>query len=565
MTLVSFEQYGFRYRRSTRPALSDIDIAVAEGELLGVVGPSGAGKSTLAASIGAFIPSLIKGETTGRLVVDGQSTEAVSPRDLAGIVGTVFQDFESQIFSSRVDVETAFGPENLGLARHEIVSRVNRSLAAVSLSEKKDRVPSDLSGGEKQRLVIASILAMEPKILVFDEPITDLDPEGQREVLELLERLLTDRHKTAILVDHESDHLAAADRIAVLAGGKLVSAGAPLDIFRDRALLKKYRLKPLAHVEILSALGVSDAPLSIADAIPIVRRLQRPFDRTITERILKRDDDRTKVYGAPVIEADNLSFSYGKNRIISNLDLVIRQREFVALVGPNGSGKTTLVKQMNGLLSPQKGRVLLYGKPPASYGVREISEAIGFVHQNPDRMIFAERVFDEAAFGLLVRNVPKQTIERKVSEVLSVVGLGDRRDDDPFLLTKGERQRLAVAATLAVGPKVLILDEPTTGLDYGEIIDMMNLLVSLNERGHTIICITHTMDVVAEFCHRMIILGSGSIIADGSVRDVFSREAALDRGKIVPPPAVRLGIASGFVTLTAREFIECVGMGGVHE
>ena len=208
---------------------------------------------------------------------------------------------------------------------------------------------------------------------------------------------------------------------------------------------------------------------------------------------------------------------------------------------------------------------MLYGKPPASYGVSEISEAIGFVHQNPDRMIFAERVFDEAAFGLTVRNVPRQTIERKVSEVLSVVGLGDRSDDDPFLLTKGERQRLAVAATLAVGPKVLILDEPTTGLDYGEIIDMMNLLVSLNERGHTIICITHTMDVVAQFCHRIIILGSGSIVTDGPVREVFSRQAALDRGKIVPPPAVRLGIANGFVTLTAQEFIECIGTVGAHE
>ncbi len=205
----------------------------------------------------------------------------------------------------------------------------------------------------------------------------------------------------------------------------------------------------------------------------------------------------------------------------------------MALVGPNGSGKTTLVKQINGLLRPQTGRVLVSGRPPASYSVREISEVIGFVHQNPDRMIFAERVFDEAAFGLVVRNAGREAIERKVSEVLSVVGLEHKAQEDPFLLTKGERQRLAVAATLAVGPQVLILDEPTTGLDYGEIVDMMNLLTSLNERGHTVICITHNMDVAArllppdgrpgvgvDYRRRV---GEGSLLAAGRPRPGHDR------------------------------------------
>jgi energy-coupling factor transporter ATP-binding protein EcfA2 len=557
--LVSFEHYGFKYRRAREWSLADIDLAVAEGEFLGVVGPSGAGKSTLAASIGAFMPSLIKGEVTGRLVVDGRETTETSPRDLAGIVGTVFQDFESQIFSSRVDVETAFGPENLGLSRNEILSRVKKSLESVHLIEKKDRVPSDLSGGEKQRLVIASILAMDPKILVFDEPITDLDPEGQRDVLLLLGRLLRERSRTAILVDHESEHLVTADRVGVLAGGRLVGIGTPREIFCDGALVTKYRLKPLAHIQILSSLGVTNPPLSIADTIPILKNLNRPFDHGKIDRVLQRDHERADAYGAALIETDGLSYSYGKNRVISNLDLVIREREFVALVGPNGSGKTTLVKQINGLLSPEKGRVLISGRPPKSYSVREMSEVIGFVHQNPDRMIFAERVFDEAAFGLVVRNTDRRTIEKKVLEVLSVVGLGDKVDEDPFLLTKGERQRLAVAGILAVGPQVLILDEPTTGLDYGEIVDMMNLLKTLNELGHTVICITHNMDVAAGYCHRMIILERGAIIADGSVREVFSRPEALDRGMIVPPGAVQMGIAHGFVTLTAREFLECIG------
>ncbi len=556
---VSFERYGFRYKRAHNWALSDIDLAVADGELLGIVGPSGAGKSTLAASVGAFMPSLIKGEIRGRVVVDGRETAAGSPRDLAGIVGTVFQDFESQIFSSRVDVETAFGPENLGLSRREILSRVKRSLASVRLTDKKDRVPSDLSGGEKQRLVIASTLAMEPRILVFDEPITDLDPEGQRDVLLFLERLLRERQVTAILVDHESDHLVHADRVGVLAGGRLVAVGTPREIFGDGGLLTKYRLKPLAHIEILSALGIDNPPLSIADAIPLLKGLNRSFDQKRTERILERERVRASRYGTPLIQMDDVSFSYGKNRVISDLDLVIREREFVALVGPNGSGKTTLVKQMNGLLSPETGRVLISGRPPRSYSVREISEVIGFVHQNPDRMIFAERVFDEAAFGLSVRNVDRDTIQRRVSEVLSVVGLGDKADEDPFLLTKGERQRLAVAATLAVGPQVLILDEPTTGLDYGEIVDMMNLLRNLNDHGHTVICITHNMDVAAGYCHRMIILEAGSIIADGPVREIFSRGKALERGMIVPPAAVQMGAANGFITLTAQEFIECMG------
>jgi len=557
---ISFTGYGFRYKRARQWALTGIDLSIGRGELLGILGPSGAGKSTLAASIGAFIPHLIKGEVSGRLLVEGMETATHSPRDLAGVVGTVFQDFESQIFSSRVDVETAFGPENLGLSRDEIVSRVQRSLALVSLTEKKDHVPTDLSGGEKQRLVIASILAMEPKILVFDEPITDLDPEGQKEVLLLLERILTEKRRTALLVDHESEHLVNADKVAVLADGRLVTVGTPAEIFRDETLVARYRLKPLAHVQILSALGVKDPPLSVPEAVLTLRTLRRPFDQSRIDKLLGSEAKRADAYGPPLIEIDNLSFSYGKNRVIPGLDLVIREREFVALVGPNGSGKTTLVKHINGLLSPDGGRVLISGKPPKSYKVREISEMIGLVHQNPDRMIFSERVFDEAAFGLVVRNVDQVTIKKRVSDVLSVVGLADRADDDPYLLTKGERQRLAVAATLAVGPRVLILDEPTTGLDHGEIVDMMDLLAGLNERGHTVICITHNMDVAARYCHRTIILAGGSIIADGPTRDVFARERSLDRGMIVAPPAVRMGIANGFVTLSAQEFIACTGV-----
>jgi energy-coupling factor transporter ATP-binding protein EcfA2 len=560
--VISFEGYGFRYKRARESALAGIDLAVGRGELLGIVGPSGAGKSTLAASVGAFIPHLIKGDVSGRLLIDGVDTLSLSPRDLAGVVGTVFQDFESQIFSSRVDVETAFGPENLGLDRDEIVSRVRRSLALVSLAEKKNRVPAELSGGEKQRLVIASILAMEPRVLVFDEPITDLDPEGQSEVLALLERILGENRRTALLVDHESEHLVGADRVAVLAAGRLARVGTPAEIFGDDDLLAKYRLKPLAHVQILKALGVKEPPLSIEEAVSVLNGLRVPFDRERVNGLVRGDAERDASYGPPLIEIDHLSFSYGNNRVISGLDLTVREREFVALVGPNGSGKTTLVKQINGLLSPDEGRVLVSGRPPRSYGVREISEMVGFVHQNPDRMIFSERVFDEAAFGLVVRNADRATIEKRVSDVLAVVGLGDRADDDPYLLTKGERQRLAVAATLAVGPRILILDEPTTGLDNGEIDDMMNLLSTLNGRGHTVICITHNMDVVARYCHRLVVLAGGSIVADGTTRAVFRRQETLDRGMIVAPPAVRMGIANGFVTLSAREFIACTGGAG---
>ncbi len=359
-------------------------------------------------------------------------------------------------------------------------------------------------------------------------------------------------------MDHESEHLAGADKVAVVAGGRLVTVGTPAGIFRDEALVARYRLKPLAHVQILAALGVKEPPLSVTDAVSVLGGLGRPFNQKKVDRLIESQARRTVAYGPPLIEIDNLSYSYGKNRVISGLDLVIREREFVALVGPNGSGKTTLVKQVNGLLSPEAGRVLLSGKPPKSYGVREISEIIGIVHQNPDRMIFAERVFDEAAFGLVVRNADRATVEKRVAEVLSVVGLDDRVDDDPYLLTKGERQRLAVAATLAVGPRVLILDEPTTGLDHGEIVDMMDLLKRLNERGHTVVCITHNMDVAARYCHRMIVLAAGSIVADGSVRDVLSRGESLKKGMIIAPPAVRMGIANGFATLSAQEFIACM-------
>ncbi len=306
---------------------------------------------------------------------------------------------------------------------------------------------------------------------------------------------------------------------------------------------------------------MKNAPLGVPEATAALKKLAYTLDKERTREIAGGDAKRSSSYGVPLIEMEHVSFAYGENRVISDLSLAVREREFVALVGPNGSGKTTLVKQINGLLAPMGGSVLLSGKPPKAFGVRGLSETVGIVHQNPDRMIFSERVFEEVAFGLIVRNEKKERIARKVSEVLSVVGLADKADDDPFLLTKGERQRLAVAATLAVGPKILILDEPTTGLDHGEIVDMMNLLASLNGRGHTIICVTHNMDVVAHYCYRMVVLSGGEIIADGTVREVFGNERVLKRGDIIAPPEVQMGRALGFVTLSSSEFIACAKRG----
>jgi cobalt transport protein ATP-binding subunit len=556
---VSIEGLAYRYRGQQKPALKGIDLEVAEGEFVVVMGPSGAGKSTLCVSLNGLIPHFFKGKMEGEVRVGGRSTREGKVGEFAQEVGLVFQDFEAQLFSTNVALEVAFGPENFSVEREEMIERVERVLRQVRLEGFEKRTPATLSGGQKQRLAIASVLAMEPRILCLDEPTTDLDPVGKLGIFEIAEGLKDRDDVTLIVVEHETEETLEADRIIVLRDGEIVADRPAREVLRDVELLEESSVMPLQVTRFFHEMGLwqGQLPLTPQEGLAEFRRRGWLVSPDRHGRLVEADGKREEGYGEPVIEVKGLTHRYPNGVVaLEGVDLTVRKGEFLAVLGQNGSGKTTLVKHFNGLLKPTEGTVRVGEDETTEQGLRRLGQSVGYVFQNPDHQIFSDTVSDEVAFGPKIRGMEESEIKERVEEALAAVGLERRGDEDPFGLTKGERQRVAVASVLAVRPEVLILDEPTTGLDYAEQRSMMDLIKSLNEAGSTIIVVTHTMWVVAEYAHRALVVRDGKIFLQGTVREVFAEEDELHDAALRPPHIVSLGNALGYPVLSVEEIIE---------
>jgi energy-coupling factor transport system ATP-binding protein len=484
--------------------------------------------------------------------VFGEPTLGSSVAELARHVGLVFQDFEAQLFSTNVELEIAFGLENFAVPVDEIRSRVGEMLELVGLRGLERREPATLSGGQKQRLAIASVLALRPRVIVMDEPTTDLDPIGKGQVFSVARRL-RERGTTLVVVEHEVEEVIGADRIAVVDDGRLATIGPPEEVLTRSAWLEGVGVQPPGAAHLLAVVG--EEP--VLDPDGAVERLRSrgfavPSDRW--EELRARDDERPRAYGRPLIELRGLEHRYPNGVVaLSGADLVVRKGEFLAIIGSNGSGKTTLVKHLNGLLMPTSGEVSIDGTSTRNLTVKDLGLRVGYVFQNPDHQIFAETVRDEVGFGPRNHGLPDHDVGQRVDEAVEAVGLTGREEEDPFAMTKGERQRVAVASVLATRPEVIVLDEPTTGLDYREQGQMMELVRRLNAAGHTIICVTHAMWVVAAYAHRVAVLAEGRIIADGVTRDVFAREEELERANLKPPHVVTVTNRLGSTLLTVDE------------
>ncbi len=549
----------YRYRGQEEPALDGVDLEVAEGEFVVIMGPSGAGKSTLCVSLNGLIPHFLRGRMEGEVEVRGRSTREGKVGEFAREVGLVFQDFESQLFSTNVALEVAFGPENFQVEREEMARRVESVLGQVRLEGFEGRQPATLSGGQKQRLAIASVLTIEPRILCLDEPTTDLDPIGKLGVFEIARDLKDRDDVTLIVVEHETEETLDADRIVILREGKIVADRPAREVLRDVELLEESRVMPLQVTRFFREMGLWEAqlPLTPREGLAEFRRRGWRINPERHRVLVASDEAREKSYGEPLIEVEGLTHRYPNGVVaLEGADLSVRRGEFLAVVGQNGSGKTTLVKHFNGLLEPTGGSVRVDGKETVKQGVRKLGQRVGYVFQNPDHQIFSDTVFDEVAFGPKIRGMEEGEIEERVQEALTAVGLSGYEKEDPFGLTKGERQRVAVASVLAVRPEVLILDEPTTGLDYAEQRSMMDLVRLLNEAGSTIIIVTHTMWVVAEYAHRTVVVRDGGIVLSGTVREVFAKEDDLRDASLRPPHIVSLSNTLGFTTLSVEEMLE---------
>lgn len=556
--VVEIRDLTYSYRGRREPALRGVNLEIREGEFVVIMGPSGAGKSTLCAALNGLVPHFFRGRMQGEVRIRGRSTGEGRVGEFAREVGLVFQDFEAQLFSTNVALEVAFGPENFRVDREEILRRTEEALARVRLQGFENRQPATLSGGQKQRLAIASVLAMEPHILCLDEPTTDLDPIGKQEVLQISAELRRRRDMTLIVVEHETEETLEADRIVILRDGEVVCDRPAREVLRDVELLEENRVMPLQVARFFHGLGVrkEELPLTPREGVNQFRERGFRVDERCYEELLRRDEEREKSYGEPLIEVEELVFSYpGGVAALEDVNLTVRRGEFLAVVGQNGSGKTTLVKHFNGLLMPTRGSVRVGGEETREQGVRLLGRRIGYVFQNPDHQIFSDTVFDEVAFGPKLRGLGEGEVKERVTEALAAVGLEGYEEEDPFGLTKGERQRVAVASILAGRPEVVILDEPTTGLDYAEQRSMMELVRRLNESGSTIIVVTHTMWVVAEYAHRAVVMRDGRVALSGSVREVLSHEKELVEASLRPPHIVSMSNELGHPALSVEEML----------
>lgn len=544
--IIEVHGLSFTYRDAEEPALRDVSLTVQRGELVVVMGASGSGKTTLAKCLNRTIPTFQPGLLEGEIVIAGRRQEGQTVADLAGVVGLVSQDFEAQLFSTNVAQEVAFGMEQMGVEPGAMAARVAKALALVGLAGFERRDPATLSGGEKQRVAIASVLALQPQVLIFDEPTTDLDPEGKVQIFDVLATLRR-AGATILLIEHEITAAERADRLVLLSGGTIVADDEPPRLLGNVQWLEDLGIRPADLDRLAISLGTGRRFRSVEDAAAVFR----PRASRSTPAV-----EPPCSAAEPILEAEALGHVYeGGREALRDVSFRVRRGELIALIGQNGSGKTTLAKHLNGLLQPSSGRVCLQGVELRGLALDQIARRVGYVFQDPDHQIFAPTVRDEVSFGLRNSGLPEEEVERQARRVLDEVGLVGLDDADPFLLGKGHRQQLAVASILALRPEVLILDEPTTGLDYREQRRIMTLLRSLHVQGLTLIVITHSPWVVAEYARRAVVLDKGHIAFDGALRELFARAELLERCHFTVPDITRVGLHCGVSALTCQELL----------
>ncbi|HUV86409.1 MAG TPA: ATP-binding cassette domain-containing protein [bacterium] len=534
----------FTYRGRSRPALSHVTLGLEEDRTLGVLGHSGAGKSTLLAALAAVVPAVKKGTMSGDVTLRGASLAGKKPRDVAGDVAFVFEDFDAALVATTVEDEVAFGPRHLGVPAGDIGGRVGDALAACGLAGLEARRVETLSGGQKQRLAVAAALATDARLLLFDEAATDLDPAGKA----TLQAIITDlgpRGRTAVVADNEAAQALTWNEVALLGGGELVARGSPLRTLADEELCRRAGVAALNFLNYFERRGDG---FRLLPGVEIGR--------------LKYDEPPPAA-GPPAVVADDLTLTYASGvTALSGFNLAIREGDFVALVGENGGGKTTFAKAAAGLLSPTAGEVLVGGRPPTKLSAKQRARAVGYLFQNPDHQIFQPTVREEVAFGPRQLGLPGYDIERRVAAAVAAVDLEEREDEDPFTMPKGDRQRVALASVLAVEPEILVMDEPTTGLDRREVASLMDAVTALNRRGTTVIFITHAMDVVAGYARRVAVVAGGRVAGEGTPREVLADDELLSRAGLRPPVAARLARDLGLDAVTGDELTRALRIPG---
>ena len=545
--VITIENLSYTYPKAEKPAIKKINLTIKKGEFVTIMGPTGAGKTTLCYAMVGLVPQFFEeGKMEGNVIVKGMSTRKYPIQKICTVAGIVFQDFENQIFGITVEDDVSYGPIFLGFDFNEVQRRVKEALSLVRLSGYEKRTVYTLSGGETQRLAIADVLAMEPEIIILDEPTSQLDPVGKEEVFQTLENLRKKTDATVVLVEHKSEEVAKfSDRIIVMNNGKIVLEGPPRKIFEKVNELLKIGVRPPQVCELFSSLKkrglkLNAFPITLEEAVDILSKTLTQEKIVRIQQHISTNKTAEKVnLEKPIIEVRDLWHVYpGGVEALRGVSFNIHRGEFVAIIGPNGSGKSTLLKHFNGLLKPTKGEVIVDGLNIKETTTGKLARKVGLVFQNPDHQLFAKSVREEIEYGLKNIGLSEDQIEKRIRNALEFTGLEGYEERHPLLLKKDERQRVAFASIIAMAPEIIVVDEPTTGQDFKGSERMMQMLTKLNNLGKTIIVVTHDLRLVAEYANRAIVLFQGKIVVDGSTREVFTNYFDAMQEIYLSPPQI---------------------------
>jgi len=542
--IIKIKNLFFKYPKTEKYALKNVSLSINEGDFILVTGHGGAGKTTLCLAMTGLIPSLIPGEFNGNVEVCGKDTRSAQPHELAKDIGIVFQEPETQFFTSSVENDIAFPLENLMTPREEIRERIENILRIMKLEPYREKTPYKLSGGEKQRVATGIGLALRPKIMIYDEATSSLDPVGKYDVIETIKSLHETYNITSILVTHDIEEtIEYANRMVVLEQGEIILDGTPKEVVK-----KAIEMKSGIKYPTVSELGYLLNKKGYKMEIPItLKDIKAEFQKYIFEKMkaerIKKEEVEYGIQGlSPIVEVEDLEFFYPNEKIpaLKRINLKIFPGEFISIIGSNGSGKTTLMKLIAGLLKPTKGKIKIKGEDIKNKSISELCKLVGYVYQYPEDQIFSSTVSEEIGFGPKNLGWPKDEVEKIVQDIAKKLGITDILDFSPFFLSRPEKRIVTLASILSMNPDILLLDEPTTGQDWQGSKKILELVRNLNKEGKTVILVTHDIRLVCEYANRVVVMLNGEVLMDEPVRKTFAKREILKKACVEVPQCTRL-------------------------
>jgi len=530
--VIEFKDFSFQYRVQAEPTIKNINLSIYEGEKVLIVGPSGSGKSTLAHCINGLVPFFYDGVVSGNLIINGNDTSKMNIFELSKIVGTVLQDPDSQFIGLTVAEDIAFKLENYCVSQNEMIDRVDKSAELVDIKNELYTSPYKLSGGQKQRVTLAGVTVDNVDILLFDEPLASLDPAAGESAIELIDKMQKQNNKTVIIIEHRLEDVlhCDVDRIIVMDKGEII-ADTTIEEIICKDILRKVGIREPLYI---TALRYADCDINQDLNLKDVNNLDvKKYKEQLKGWYENIETYETNSEEKAILELDNINFHYNKEKqILKNVSFKINRGDMSAIVGRNGAGKSTISKLICGFYKPTSGRILFDGKDIANNTIKERSEKIGFVMQNPNQMISKTMVYDEVAFGLKIRGLSDSEIKEKVDETLKICGLYGYRNWPISALSFGQKKRVTIASILVLNPEMIILDEPTAGQDFKHYTEIMEFLVDLNKKGVTILMVTHDMHLMLEYTNKVIVLSKGEKIADNVPAYVLTNKEIIEKASL---------------------------------